>query len=410
MLVYILDPMTLDKIDIIEDYESLVWTERFQEAGEVQITVGATKANASRLRPGALLLHQDSNEPMLTETRDIKQGVLTATGKTIEAFFNERFVGPLGHQGSAKNILRYVVDNMQTRQSGRYAIPNLRPQDYDSDTSIYHDYENILSPEPGYDAVLRLAKKYSLGIGVIRQRNISGDLELVFVVRDTTDRTQPDENYLRLSPDDDNFAGIDELYSLQDWVDVVLVHPPKYFWDEGTAFGWPPMSHPDKADHGGPNDFALTADDNPFDWRITEIFTDDIDQKFIDDRITDFWSVNGYPSTWAAMSFTQQEEIIRAEMQFKAKEEWHNRKAKQKVVFDGEIPGEIVKYGRDYHLGDLIVVEGSFSGAKQTSMISEYIRSADGSGARSYPTLSAPLEGYDPASAAAGPGWGGSGV
>src|SRR5205814_8752893 len=118
-----------------------------------RIVVGATHDNAVLLRPGTMVLHQDSDEPMLIETRDIKDGQLTAAGNTIEHFFNERFIGPLGRQGSASNIIRYLVYNMQNRQDGRYAIPNLRPQDFDSDTSIYHDYENILAPEPGYDAV-----------------------------------------------------------------------------------------------------------------------------------------------------------------------------------------------------------------------------------------------------------------
>jgi hypothetical protein len=56
-----------------------------------------------------------------------------------------------------------------------------------------------------------------------------------------------------------------------------------------------------------------------------------------------------------------------------------------------------------------VVAEGVFTGGKQTMMVSEYIRSSDGSGARSYPTLAQPLDTYDP-SPTGGPGWGGSGT
>src|SRR5438477_9185930 len=99
MLVYTLDPITLEKNGgVIEEYETLLWNERFFEAGECRIVVGATHDNAVLLRPGTMVLHQDSDEPMLIETRDIKDGQLTAAGNTIEHFFNERFIGPLGRQ------------------------------------------------------------------------------------------------------------------------------------------------------------------------------------------------------------------------------------------------------------------------------------------------------------------------
>lgn len=415
-LVYILDGLTLEKTGVIEEYESLVWTERFIEAGEVQITMGATHENAVKLRPGTLLLHEDSDEPMQLETRSIKDGTITATGNTIEAFFNERYVGPLGRSGLADNIIRYVVYNMQNRQEGRFAIPNLRPQDFVADDDSMGHEEHITEFEKGHDAVLRLANKYSLGVAVKRQRNPdTNQLELVFVVRETNDRTRnnPSGNdYVRFSPKDDTFAGIEELYSLTDWVDVILVHAPKAFakTDTDPAYGWPPTSYPDKTAQGGPEDFWLPTDESPFNWRVTEITADDIDQAFIDKRVTDYWNpVRGFPASWFAMTFDQWQTILREEIQAKGRDEWHKRQAQQKVVFSGEIPGERFVFNKDYRLGDLVDVEGTYSGTKQTAMISEYIRAADGTGRRSYPTLVPALDTYSDPTAVDG-GWGGSGT
>lgn len=402
MLVYTLDPLTLEKTDVIEDYQSCIWTERFIEPGDVRIVMGATHDNAVKLRPGAMLLHEESNEPMLIDSRDIKGNQITATGKTIEAFFNERTVGPLGRAGLAANIIRYVVYNMQNRQAGRYAIPNLRPQDFEADADAMGYKEHILAFEGGHDAVLRLAKQYSKGIAVIRQPNPdTGALELVFVVRDVNDRTQPGD-YVRFSPQDETFVNVDELYSLQDWVDVILVHAPKSFVENkdgsaGIAWGWAPMSYPEWTSHGGPYNFNLTPSDNPFDWRIKEIATDDITLDTVKTRLEDVYGPElGYSTTWSDLTDIEQGYIIREEMKAKAKAEWHSRQASQKVVFDGEVPGEILKYGRDYRLGDLVVVEGNFTGGKQPKMVSEYIRSADASGKRSYPTLAAPLDPFPP--------------
>jgi hypothetical protein len=398
MLVNILDPLTLEKTDILESFESCVWTERFIEAGDVTIEMGATHANAVSLRPGTMLLHEDSDEPMLLETRDIKDGKITATGKTIEAFFNERYVGSFKRSGLAANIVRYVVYNMQNREGGKYAIPNLRVQDFEADTDAMGHEEEVNGFAKGHDTLLAMAKKYSLGVAVKRQRNPdTNDLELVFVVRDTNDRTQPDD-YVRFSPSDDTFSGVDELYSLTDWVDVILIHPPKHFSanSDDIAYGWWPMSYPDKTDQGGPNNFVLGGGDNPFDWRILEITADDIDQDFINKRITNYWWADrGYPAAWSDYTDAQKETVLRAEMRARGKDEWHKRQATRKVVFDGQVPGEVLKYGRDYKLGDLVVVEGSFSGGKQNALVTEHIRSSDNSGSKSYPTLAPPLDTYE---------------
>jgi hypothetical protein len=403
MLIYKLDPLYLNKIDVIEEYTACLWVERFIDPGEVKIVTGATHENAVKLRPGSMLLHEDSDEPMLIETRDIKDGVLTASGKTIEAFFNDRYVGPLGRAGMASNILRYVVTNMQERQSGKYAWGNLRVQDFVDDTdNQLNQEEHLFEFKKTHDYLLELAQKYSLGVAVRRMLKDPTDLslgyELVFVVRDVTDRTQPGPDYCRLSPNDDTFVGVDEIYSLADQVDVVLIHAPKPFAKDpdGLALGWWPMSYPDKTDQGGPNEFTLGPGDNPFDWRIVEITADDIDQNFIDKRITDYWwATQGYPPTWAEMTDAQKEDVLRGEMRAKAKDEWHKSQANRKIAFDGQIPGEILKYGRDYHLGDLVVAEANFTGGKQTMMISEYVRSSDSTGPKSYPTLAQPLDAYD---------------
>lgn len=405
MLIYTLDPLYLTKTGIIEEFESVVWTERFIEAGDAQIVMGATHENAVSLRPGTMLLHEESDEPMLIETRDIKDGVITANALTIEACF-ERYVGPLGRAGMASNIIRYVVYNMQNRQSGKYAFPNLRVQDFvDDSANQVNQEEHIFGFEKAHDALLRLAKKYSKGIAVRRMLKDESEpwqgYELVFVVRNTTDRTQPGEDYLRLSPNDDNFVDIDELYSLKDKVDVVLVHAPKTFAQEpdGLAVGWWPMSYPDKTDQGGPDNFELGPVENPFDWRIVEITADDIDMDFIRKRIDDYWfpqfGGDGMPSTWTDMDDVQRETVLRGEMKAKAKDEWHKSQANEKIVFDGQIPGELLKYGRDYRLGDIVVAEGKYTGGRQIKMVTEYIRSSDQNGTRAYPTLASIMDAYD---------------
>src|SRR5919112_4153427 len=77
---------------VIDDFISAIWTERYIEAGEVEIVLPAVHQHLKLLAPGNLLGCGGSRELMLLETRSIEDGLVKATGKTIEAYLNERFM------------------------------------------------------------------------------------------------------------------------------------------------------------------------------------------------------------------------------------------------------------------------------------------------------------------------------
>lgn len=398
MLIYILDGLTLEKIDVIEEYESCVWTERFVEAGDVNLQVGATHENAARLRPRTILLHEDSDEPMRIETREVKDGAITVVGKTIESFFNERYIDNSVFDSteltaSPPNIIRMAVDLMQNHQSGSFAFPNLRTYVSPESNPNYPDtgvIEKQEKREKAYDFILRVAQKFVVGIRVKRQFNTDlNKYEYVFVIHRGLDRTSGN-GFVRLSSEDDNFVNIHEVYSVADAVDVVVVHPPPAFVSLIS-----PVSYPANAAHGGPENFAI-AGLNPFDWHIREIDSEDITVDYLNKRLLSYYGPKGdldpgQPWSWVALTLTQKHDVLYQEMRRKGEREWAQYENKPKVVIDGEIAGEVLKFGRDYRLGDTVQVQGDFTGGRRTAMITEYIRSADGSGSRAYPTLAQPL-------------------
>src|ERR1044072_830317 len=77
---------------VIDEYISAIWTERFIEAGDAEIVMPAQHEHLKLLAPGMLLGCQGSREIVLLETRSIEEGLVTAKGKTIEGFFNERYI------------------------------------------------------------------------------------------------------------------------------------------------------------------------------------------------------------------------------------------------------------------------------------------------------------------------------
>src|SRR4051812_18509825 len=90
MEFYTLDPFTLERKDIIDGFQSAIWTEKFIEAGEAKLVLPATRDHIRILAPSTLLSLRGSTELVLLDTREISEGMLTVSGKTLEAFFEVR--------------------------------------------------------------------------------------------------------------------------------------------------------------------------------------------------------------------------------------------------------------------------------------------------------------------------------
>jgi hypothetical protein len=319
--------------------------------------------------------------------------------------------------------MRDVVTTMQTRFDGRYAIANLRAQNMEGEGSWADGFPvensgNVMQPgqpptyAPVHDLLTTLGQKYGLGMYVKRLPKVDGSMELVFGVRYSNDRTyRPDANYLVLSPDNDTFNNPDELYSLADWVDVVLVHVP--IWTAvntdgsgnqtpGFTAGWPPIPYPNDSAQGGPNNFTLVGESDPFAWRVREIDSETLTEDYINSRVSGYYGPQlGYPY-WADMTDAQKTDVLIQEMQILGSNEFAKNQNNRKIVFDGEIPENSLAYGTDYHLGDIVDTEGNFTGGKQPMMITEYVRVSDQQGPRGYPSLGAIPGIFTPAQTASG--------
>jgi hypothetical protein len=402
-MIYILDPVTLVKTDLIEEYESCVWTERFIEAGDCNLIVPATHDNAVRLRPRNLILHAESDEPMHIETRSIKDGQITVVGKTLETFFNERsmqlVVGPDGDRvETPQGYLWAMLEDIAHRP----ILPvhnNLRFADYDEFMDPAYPNEMVTFRETearpkAYDWALEIAKKYVVGMRIKRAWNEDErKFELVFVMRRPSDRTSGDRT-VRLSSENDNFADIEEVYSIVDWVDIVAVWPPAAFIGasvdiSGTGIGpYGPAYYPN-------TDF--TGDENMLNYRVREFESEEFTVDFLRKRLQEYYvpaEVYGPVGTiwaWADLTDAQQIDLVQREMFRKAKDEYAKLSNLQKVVISGQLIDDVLTFGHDYRMGDIVKAKGDITGGWRKMMVTEYVRSFDGSGAKSHPTLVPPL-------------------
>lgn len=345
---------------MIDEYNSLIWTERFIDPGDFQLTLPATRESVQMLRPGTMLGVTTSREPMLVSSRSVnKDKVLTAKGKTIEAFFDERPHSAMLLHDQPGVILAKIVTNMQSRRDAANEIPGLRNGEMATRLggSVF---ENIKAGK-AHTTMLALAKKYNVGMAVYRVERPDGKFDLVFSSRYGEDRASFDDNRIVFSPELDNFVNIEELLSDEGAKTVAIVYPPTNL---DIAQGLPPMTTTlDNKDYSG------------FERRVVEVTMD---------FITKASQLEGATTTERLASLV---DMMRERGQAALRP--------KKKLIDGEITADArYRYYSErnpeglptYRLGDQVVIAGNFTDS-MTGILTEYIQSSDPTGSRSYPTV-----------------------
>lgn len=82
-------------VDIVDSYESFIWTDRYNEAGDFEITTSASPENVRKYAKGYYLEIEDSEHTMIIETvesmSDMDAGIkLKIAGRSIESILDRR--------------------------------------------------------------------------------------------------------------------------------------------------------------------------------------------------------------------------------------------------------------------------------------------------------------------------------
>lgn len=372
MEVFILD-RNYFKVGVVDGFNSCIWTERYYGDGEVELVVPPTIDMIQKLPVGSLLLTDESDIPMIIETRNNENGKLKLSGISLLSWLNNRFVrASASHNDrywylsgdTPGRLLWYMVYYMATAGSPylngvidtgidnpeRLAIPGLALREFDASGSPL----NVGIPYgPLYDAMREIATTYEVGMEISLDLITSIDRLLGFRTYKGLDRTsdQTVNEVVRFSPETETFANIKELESAAALKTLAFAFASADNEDLNLL-----KTEPGVADVRG-------LEYEGFDLRAMLVFADDIttDQvgassaallEVLNNRAYDAVTSNPYVQ-----------------------------------AIDGEIvPDSQLKYGVHYNLGDLIEVQGN-SGIIQKARVTEYIRSQDDSGEKAYPTV-----------------------
>jgi sulfur carrier protein ThiS len=382
MEVYTLDRNLL-RTNIIDNFHSFIWTERYYGDGDFELNVPLTREMIQKLPIGQLLSLNESKEIMLLETVNFEDNKLKATGISLLPWLNNRFIRTSAkHEEKFWNIsgapgwilwaiVYYMTNPNSPYLNGaidigipnpqRFALPNLGLLDCDMSGNV-----TVAIPYgPVYNAMKEIATTYEIGMSALLQHSNEAGFSIGFRAYKGLDHTSGQfvNPVVRFSPHMDSFTGIKELQSIAALKTDVYVFAPGL--------------NPEKDENGNdeldlrtiPGESHLTGSFSGFDLRAMLVFADDI--------TTNKEGENGEPPLNQARLI----DILNA----RALDALTNNT--YAIAVDGEIvPESQFKYGVHYNLGDLIEVQGN-SGVVQTARITEYIRSQDESGEKAYPTV-----------------------
>lgn len=362
MEVYTLDAL-LRRQELFEDFESLIWTERYKQYGDFEMKIASSRRTRSLLVADTLLATNVSQRVMKIETVEDatdseNRQMLTVKGRSIEVLMLDRV---------AKESLSNLTTSPKWKITGLTATATAR--------KIFHDicvtgvlspydvipfvHEGTLSSQPSniaepvdlvtveiepmtvYDAIVQLADIWNFGFRMLRNGDAS---ELWFDIYMGADRTTGQTIYpaVVFSPQLDNLQNTKELVTIENAKNVAYVYSPNGFQMVYAA--------------------DVDTDVSGFERRVLVVKADDITDE-------------AYPVV---------EDLNQALIRRGTEE---LAKARTVQALDGEISqSSQYKPGRDYNLGDLVEMR-SRDGVTNEMRVTEIIYAADQEGERSFPTL-----------------------
>lgn len=366
MEILILDSL-LRPMDVVDEFISMIWTERFSEKGDFQLVALSTPANQRRFVTETWISITESDRIMEIQSIEEKsnadnQVILTIKGVEISDILDSRLalgaivggIDPVWYitDKTPGDVMRYIFNQICVVGSVSatdiipfYYTGNLYPTDTIPEPSTHINWEQ--KPASVYAALKELGDIYDLGHRLYKDPNLS---KLYFNVYAGSDRTT---GQIALPPvifstdmenleDTTEYNDVSAAYNV---VRVIYVHKDAVIPDLDVATTVIVYENELVPAEG-------------FDRRVKSLVITSIPEDVVD--ITAFLTQAG-----------------RDEL----------KKSRPIGAFDGQISNTSqYVYKRDYYLGDLVETRGK-NGSSGYMRVEEYIFVQDTQGQRSYPTL-----------------------
>lgn len=223
-MIYILTP-DFETVQVIDDYYSLVWAERYTELGDFEVELPITHLNQSYLALGNLVQMQGvSQDYMVIQSikpnTSTEKGSIIVSGENLATYLKTRYIQtPFGWSGNAEQLMLTVVDEHLINPSdSNRDIPGFWTIGYLGSTPTYANQFDRISV---YELCREVGRATGLGFSV----GYFGMGGGCFYVYEGTNRsfTQTDNPFVIFAEEYDNVVSGSYYTTTNDQINLVHV-------------------------------------------------------------------------------------------------------------------------------------------------------------------------------------------
>lgn len=347
MDIYVYNP-ELERVGLIDIYQSLIWTKRYYQAGDFELYVPASSELLETLQKDNMLVREDDDTIMIVEkieiTTDVETGnYIIASGRSIESYLERRIVRyQTNIDDTLENGIRQLIDENAINPKDTFRIiPNLmlgEVQGFTDTLKMQITYDNL------YDVIVSLCQSYGYGFKIFLENG-----NLVFNLYKGVDHSysQDTNPYVVFSPEFDNLINSQYITDKQDYKNYAYV----FGEGEGSSRSLRAVSK--------------RAGYVPKNLELYELYVDAKDLSTNNGEIT--------TQEYGEMLYTRGIEKL--------------SECKITTAFEGEVNSNLsYQYKKDYNLGDIVQVTNEY-GITTKARITEIIESESDSGTELVPTF-----------------------
>lgn len=340
-----------EQIDVLDTFESLIWTDRFSAYGDFEIYTSANKSIIDKAQANYYLWVEDSEHSMIIEDFDLESDTefgnhYTITGRSLESILTRRIVWK---QTVLDGYLEGQIEKLLNENVINPSDQNRKIQNFvfEKSSDPFIEALKIQSQFTGdkvYDAIKKICDTVNIGFKV----TFNDKNQFVFKLYSGSDRSydQIVNPYVVFSPNFENIINSNYTESYRSLATVGLVA------GEGE---------------GAARKTAVVGDNTSSGLNRREIF---VDARDISSQIDSGTLTN---AQYDAMLVSRGNEKMTEHTVIKA--------------FDGEVETtQLYRYGENFFMGDIVQLENEY-GSTSKVRITEYIYSENKEGYSAYPTF-----------------------
>lgn len=344
---------SLETIGIIDNTSSVIWTKRYNEFGDFEIYVRASKTLLDIVKPTYYVTRFDDDMvgiiEKITLTTDVENGdYITIVGRDILSLLTRRvFIGTSKYNNlSPEVVIRNMVDkncintDMAIRKINEMILGDYRGLTTDTTIDMQVTGSNL------YNEVVDLAKRFNLGL----KMTLNDNNNFVFDIYKSTDRSynQSAVPFVVFSDDYFNLVNTTYTYDATEYKNVAVVAGQ----GEGSDRVW-----------------ETTYTKN---WKNIDRYEMFVDAKDVESIEQTPKTIGGATSTHYELAERGQNELAEVE---------------PITTFEGDVDtSRTYKYKSDYFVGDIVQIKNEY-GLTATAQITEIIESEDENGYSVIPTF-----------------------